>query len=139
MDDGNQFGILSLLLEASIPVQIIVLVLIAMSVATWVIIFERAFTYYRLRQYNAKFGSEFWSGEPLSGLHDKVAGNASSQGEELIFRAAYSDYQKHSQKDRQKNQESVSEAVQRSIKIASLREEERLARGMSFFGAHLKL
>jgi len=92
---NQDLSILSLLLHASIPVQLVVLLLIVVSVASWAAIFRKYFALKRTRSLNDDFEREFWSGTSLNELFSSAAQNAKFAGPmERIFASGMREYQK---------------------------------------------
>ena len=59
---NDTMSILELILQASLLVQIVILLLILASLASWVVIFTKSSTLKNLRLESDNFDSEFWSG-----------------------------------------------------------------------------
>ena len=91
----QDLSILSLLLHASLPVQLVVLLLIVVSVASWAAIFRKYFALKRTRSLNDDFERDFWSGTSLNELFSSAAQNAKFAGPmERIFASGMREYQK---------------------------------------------
>ena len=91
----QDLSILSLLLHASLPVQLVVLLLIVVSVASWAAIFRKYFALKRTRSLNEDFERDFWSGTSLNELFSSAAQNAKFAGPmERIFASGMREYQK---------------------------------------------
>jgi biopolymer transport protein TolQ len=69
----GEVSILSLFLQAHIVVKLVVLGLLAASIWTWAIIFEKIFVYRRTRTQMNRFEKVFWSGHSLEELHRSLA------------------------------------------------------------------
>jgi len=92
---NQDLSILSLLLHASLPVQLVVLLLIVVSVASWAAIFRKYFSLKRTRSLNEDFERDFWSGTSLNELFSSAAQNAKFAGPmERIFASGMREYQK---------------------------------------------
>jgi biopolymer transport protein TolQ len=65
---AGHFNILDLILHASIPVQLVMLLLLFASVASWLIIFRKKRVLDRAEKDAEKFEERFWSGAELSKL-----------------------------------------------------------------------
>ena len=59
-------SILHLVLNASFVVQLVMLLLVAVSVASWAAIFRKLFALKRVKALNETFEREFWSGTSLN-------------------------------------------------------------------------
>lgn len=69
---NQDLSIFSLVLQASLVVQIVMAGLLAVSLASWTVIFGKAFGVKRVRRGNDDFEREFWSGRNLNELHQQV-------------------------------------------------------------------
>src|SRR5690242_21943050 len=83
-------NIIKLVTEASLPVQLVMLVLLAFSFLSWVIIF-RKYSQMKAAMENAEaFEERFWSGGDLAGLFRGVSGRgADNDGMERIFESGF--------------------------------------------------
>ena len=89
---AGQHGIsyLQLLLDASLPVQVIMLLLAIGSVLSWVIIFRKNRIFGRAIDEADDFESRFWSGVDLTQLYRAATDrNRVVAGLEAIFEAAF--------------------------------------------------
>jgi len=92
---NQDLSIFALLIHASLPVQLAVLLLIVVSVASWAAIFRKYFSLKRTRALNDEFEREFWSGTSLNELFAAAAQNAKLAGPmERIFASGMREYQK---------------------------------------------
>ena len=92
---NQDLSIVSLILHASIPVQLVVLLLLLVSVASWAAIFRKYFSLKRTRALNDEFERDFWSGTSLNELFASAAQNAKLAGPmERIFASGMREYQK---------------------------------------------
>ena len=73
-------SMLSLVLGASWVVQLVMLLLLAVSVASWAAIFRKLFALKRVKALNEDFERDFWSGTSLNELFAAAAHNAKSAG-----------------------------------------------------------
>ena len=73
LSSPGEVSIFSLFLQAHIVVKLVVLGLIAASIWTWAIIFEKIVLYRRTRSQMDRFEKVFWSGHSLEELHRSLA------------------------------------------------------------------
>ena len=66
------FSLLALFFRATFTVKIVMLVLIAASFWSWAIIIQKLLDLRRVRDEARAFDQEFWSGEPLDTVYDRV-------------------------------------------------------------------
>jgi biopolymer transport protein TolQ len=92
---SQDLSILSLILNASIVVQAVMLLLACVSVASWAAIFRKLFALKRVHALNEEFERDFWSGNSLNDLYASAAQNAKAAGPmERIFASGMREYQK---------------------------------------------
>src|SRR3954469_11636067 len=88
-------SILQLVLNASWVVQLVMLLLVAVSITSWAAIFRKLFALNRVNALNEDFDREFWSGTRLNDLLASAAQNAKLAGPmERIFASGMREYQK---------------------------------------------
>ena len=92
---NNELSILQLVLNASWVVQLVMLLLVGVSVASWAAIFRKLFALSRVKSLNDEFEREFWSGTSLNDLFAAAAQNAKLSGPmERIFASGMREHQK---------------------------------------------
>ncbi len=92
---NQDLSIVSLILHASWVVQMVVLVLVGVSIASWAAIFRKVGALKKIQQLNEAFDHDFWSGTSLNDLFAAAAQNAKSSGSmERIFASGMREYQK---------------------------------------------
>ena len=74
--NSQNMSIISLVLHASWVVQLVMLLLLGVSVASWAAIFRKLFSLKRVKTLNEDFEREFWSGTSLNDLYAAAAQNA---------------------------------------------------------------
>ena len=62
----SDFSVIDLFLQASLIVQIVMILLLMASIISWIVIFERYFNLNRIKEANQEFEKEFWSGKDLN-------------------------------------------------------------------------
>ncbi|MRD47405.1 protein TolQ [Caenimonas koreensis] len=92
---NQELSILQLVLHASWVVQLVMLLLVGISIASWAAIFRKLVTLRRVKTLNDDFEREFWSGTSLNDLLAAAAQNAKHSGPmERIFASGMREYQK---------------------------------------------
>ena len=92
---NQDLSIVQLVINASFVVQIVMLLLLAVSVASWAAIFRKLRALKGVRELNDDFERSFWSGTSLNELFSAAAQNAKSAGPmERIFASGMREYQK---------------------------------------------
>jgi biopolymer transport protein TolQ len=70
---SSDMGVLSLVLQASIPVKVVMGILVLASLMSWWYIFVKLFTVRRAKKQAEDFEREFWSGTDLIGLYQTAS------------------------------------------------------------------
>lgn len=129
---ADQMSMWHLVSSASVLVQLVMLTLIAASVASWVIIFQRTTMLRAAKSSLDDFEERFWSGIDLSKLYRQVTGTPNAEsGLEQIFRAGFKEFTRMRQQPGV-DPDAVMDAVQRSMRVAISREEEKLDEHLPF-------
>ena len=85
--------LLRLVLDASLPVQLIMLLLVVGSVVSWVIIFRKRSVIARAQKEAERFEERFWSGAELTKLYaGATQGRGPVGGMESIFEAGFREF-----------------------------------------------
>lgn len=128
----DQMSMWSLISNASLVVQFVMLILVGASITSWVIIFQRSQLLRAARNSLNTFEDRFWSGVDLSKLYRQVNSNPDlDSGVEQIFRAGFKEFSRLSQQQTA-NPESVMDGVARSMRVAISHEEEKLEQSLPF-------
>ena len=86
-------SLLTLLSGASVPVQLVMIVLLLISLVSWWYIFIKVFTLKNAEKEAVDFENNFWSGGDLNQLYEGVtAGRRRPQGMSSIFEAGFKEY-----------------------------------------------
>lgn len=118
-------SLFSLVTRASLLVQVVMLILLSASVLSWIVIVLKYKVLKLARAEAVRFEDQFWSGINLSDLYQQVKRkNSERRGIAKIFEAGFSEFVRtHKNKT---NPEMMLAGVQRSMKVAVAREEDRL-------------
>ncbi len=95
----QDLSFLTLITDASIPVQLVMLLLLGVTVTSWTYIFSKMFAIKRARAQTEDFERSFWSGGSLVELYQAASANRRSNTNktgalERIFEAGMSEYHK---------------------------------------------
>lgn len=117
---------LELILQASLPVQIILAILCLASLLSWVLIFEKYFSLTRSEKSSHEIEDRFWEGEKLSDLYTDLKEKelAELETSELVLVTIYDSY------NNKKNADSL-DSTERLVRVVINREEERLSKNLS--------
>lgn len=128
----EQISIFELVVNASPLVQFVMLLLAAASVASWVLIFQRWFALNREQREIEDFEEEFWTGVELAELKAEIDGQEGEPtGIESVFLAGFDEYQRLGAQPGT-DPDAVMQNVQRAMRVALNRQEERLAKHLPF-------
>ncbi|HEV2539488.1 MAG TPA: protein TolQ [Frateuria sp.] len=125
-------NIFKLVAEASLPVQLVMLLLLVFSFLSWVIII-RKYSQMKAATENAEaFEERFWSGGDLAGLFREVsARHADNGGLETIFESGFREFARQRQR-KTNDMRIVMEGTERAMRVAGTREIGRLERNLEF-------
>jgi len=127
----NDDSLLTLILNASIPVQLVMLLLLGASVLSWALMYVKR-GYIRQSQAEARdFEGRFWSGLNLSDLFSQLSQREERRfGLEAIFENGFREFAR-ARKAELRNSEAVRSA-HRAMKVAMAREIEMLENNLPF-------
>ena len=129
----ESLSIWTLMSEATLLVQAVMLILVLASVVSWVMIVQRFQLITAARQELDAFEEDFWSGTDLREIYREVAereDGAVVPGAEQIFVAGFREFSRLG--GASADPEDVLQGVQRVMRVALSREEERLAQNLPF-------
>jgi len=130
----NTLSIWSLIAEASLVVQLVMLILLLASIVSWVMIFQRGMYQRKAKTAFHAFEQQFWSGIDLHQLFRQGNGSNDSEGVENIFRAGFKEFTRLRQQTGV-DPDAVMEGAQRAMRVALAREEEKLEAGLPFLAS----
>ncbi|SFM14653.1 biopolymer transport protein TolQ [Halopseudomonas yangmingensis] len=129
---ADQMSMWHLIASASVLVQLVMLTLVLASVVSWVMIFQRSQAIRAAKTSLDDFEERFWSGVDLAKLYRQVTGKPNEDsGLEQIFRAGFKEFSRMRQQPGV-DPDAVMDAVQRSMRVAISREEEKLEQHLPF-------
>lgn len=128
----DSMSILSLISEASLTVQLVMLMLFLASIVSWSIIFSKFSSLRRERRLTKEFEEEFWAGGSMQSLYNEWgAQNVKASGMSEIFVAGYREYQRLSERGYASNNDLL-DAVQRAMRVELSREIDHLESQIPF-------
>ncbi len=134
----EQLSLLDLVLNASVVVQLVMLLLLLASIISWYMIVQRVIYFRDSREDMLAFEEQFWSGIDLAELYREGNERASDGGiilgMESIFRAGFNEFSRLAQQS-DMDAEAVVEGARRAMRVATLREEERLEQNLPFLAS----
>lgn len=121
MNDSGQFYY-EIIMSASLPVKVVMIILILASVWSWLIIFSKGKVLASAQNKAKKFEEHFWSGVDLNRLYESLSGKKNS-GSARIFEAGFKEFKRKTQV--QSGIQSI-EGSDRAMRVALNREIEKL-------------
>jgi biopolymer transport protein TolQ len=120
-----------LISNAGVLVQLVMLLLLLASVASWALILQRVQVFRQAQQSRLAFEERFWSGMDLGQLYREVAAEPTPfSGMESIFRAGFREFSRLRQQSHDAG--AVMDGAQRAMRVAFAREQERLEASLPF-------
>lgn len=134
MQASSDMSLLSLIGNASIPVQIVMLVLLAASVLSWAYIFSKRTALRRANEQTRRFEDDFWAGGDLTVLQQAIAGRRNEHGAlARIFDAGMTEFVKARRSSAKGD--AMLDAPRRAMKAAFQREMDNLESNLSFLAS----
>jgi len=124
-------SVISLLWEASLPVQFVMLLLIGASLMSWSIIFNKRRLIRRTKDASDEFEAAFWSGGDLNSLYRSATHvKGGSVGMAGIFEAGFREFNRTLQAGGSSTDKIVEEC-RRAMRVAQMREVDRLEQNLA--------
>jgi biopolymer transport protein TolQ len=134
----EQLSLLDLVWNASFTVQLVMAILLMASMMSWYMIVNRYIYFRNANDEMYRFEERFWSGIDLSQLYregnERSAEGQAVLGMESIFRAGFKEFSRLAQQS-EVDSEAVIEGSRRAMRVAMMREEERLERHLAFLAS----
>jgi biopolymer transport protein TolQ len=124
--NSGELNLLELILGASLPVQLVMVLLIAASIWSWWMIFRKRAVIGMATRTADEFEERFWSGADLAQLYREVSNRGKpAVGLEGVFEAGFREFARLRQR-RQIDSRTLIEGSQRAMRVALSREVDRL-------------
>ncbi len=127
---GSELSVWSLLWQAGWVVKLVMIGLLAASVWTWAIIFDKAIAFSRMRAALNRFEQVFWSGQSLEELYRNLADRKTS-GMGAIFVAAMREWKKSYEKGA-RSPLGLQTRIDKAMDLALTREMEHMESRLGF-------
>ncbi|NJD06599.1 MAG: protein TolQ [Methylococcaceae bacterium] len=129
---SSELSIITLILEASAGVQIVMFILLMASVVSWAYIFSKYREIKQAEQTSEEFEERFWSGIDLADLYRQlVHEDYQTEGMENIFLAGFKEFARLRQQPGI-TPDAVVEGAQRGMRISLSRELDKLDERLPF-------
>jgi len=116
-----------LILDASLIVQLVMVILVVASVLSWLVILVKARTIKLANRASDEFEERFWSGIDLAHLYDGIRRKPDMAGMEHVFSSGFKEFLRTRQQPGH-----VVESTHRSMRVAISREGQGLERYLQF-------
>jgi biopolymer transport protein TolQ len=128
----TDLSILSLVLEASLVVQGVLLLLLIASIASWAMIIDKRRLLKQASSAATQFEASFWSGGDLNSLYRDIArAEATPLGMAGIFESGFREFGRLKQESGMSSDQMI-EGARRAMRVSQLREVDRLEQNLAF-------
>ncbi len=129
---STDHSIIDLILNASLLVQLVMLILVIASIVSWAMIINKRSILKQAKSDADIFEERFWSVEDLSPLYTRITGNRyEPSGMEKIFEAGFKEFVRLT-KQESVEAKAILDGAQRSMRIAMNKEIDHLETNLSF-------
>ena len=132
----QDLSIFSLVLQASVVVQLVMAGLMIVSLISWTVIFGKVFGLKQVRLRNDEFERDFWSGRNLSDLYQGASGKPASQPSapiERIFASGMREFLKL--REKKLDASAQLDGARRAMRASFQRELDVIESHLSFLGS----
>src|SRR5258706_15243534 len=127
MSAAQDLSILAMVANASLVVQLVILLLLVVSFMSWYFIFLKLFTIGRAQRRTEQFERDFWSGSDLAELFQSAVNHRHSTGSlERKFEARLREFQKLRRQRRGAVPSRIVDRARRAMRATYQREMDRL-------------
>jgi biopolymer transport protein TolQ len=134
MQPASDLSLLQLLLDASVPVQLVMLILVGISVLSWTYIFSKRAALKRAHEQTRRFEDDFWAGGDLTVLQQAVASRRDEHGAlARIFDAGMTEFLKA--RRNHSSTEALLDGSRRAMRATYQREMDNLESHLNFLAS----
>ncbi len=130
---NQDMSIVSLVLQASLVVQVVMAGLVVVSLASWTVIFGKVFGIRRVRGGNDAFEREFWSGRSLTEMNQQAASKPDAAPMERIFASGMREFLKL--RERRLDAPAQLDGARRAMRASFQREIDAVESKLSFLAS----
>ncbi|MDM4765098.1 protein TolQ [Pelomonas sp. SE-A7] len=131
---NQDLSIVSLILHASLMVKLVIAALLAVSLASWSVIFSKFFALSKVKASNEAFEQEFWSGKNLNELFSTVSAKQNGAPLERIFVAGMREFLKLRER-RVAEPSALLDGARRAMRASFQRELDAMETHLSFLAS----
>ena len=135
MNVTQDLSIVALIWNASVIVQLVIVLLLVVSFMSWYFIFHKSFTIRQARSKTEQFERDFWSGSDLNALYQSAVNHRHSTGSlERIFEAGFREFAKL-RTQRAADPSALVDGARRAMRATYQREMDRLESHLAFLAS----
>jgi biopolymer transport protein TolQ len=134
MNATANLSVLTLVMEASLPVQLVMLILVVISLLSWTVIFKKWQSIGRAKKETETFEQTFWSGGELMSLYDQAQQGRIPGPLAKIFESGMREYLK-SRSGNIQDTSILIDGARRAMRAAFHRELDTLERNLPFLAS----
>ena len=127
---SSDLTFIGLFLQASFIVQLVMLLLLSVSVASWTFIFQRSKALNAARSEMRQFEDKFWSGADLNKLYQELSSRASLTGMSSIFCVGFKEFVRLRKSNTPTN--GIVDGTYRAMRVSMSRQVEELESRLPF-------
>ena len=127
---SGDLSILKLVMQAGPVVKVVMGLLLAASLMSWAIIFEKRMLVRRARSNADRFENSFWSGGDLSALYRSIEARGHATGMDSIFESGFREFARLRQQH-DAAADLLLEGARRAMRVAQLKEIDRLEHNLA--------
>ncbi|MEK7734654.1 MAG: hypothetical protein AAB329_04360, partial [Pseudomonadota bacterium] len=127
----ESMSLLTMVWKASLPVQLVMLLLVTASFVSWAMIFRKWWALKAAERQARRFEERFWSGTNLNQLYTELARQDDNDGMAAIFIEGFREYRRLSGQGDIESADLL-DGVQRAMRVALSRETDELEMHLSF-------
>ncbi|GGW74855.1 protein TolQ [Alteromonas halophila] len=127
---SSDLTFIGLFLQASFIVQLIMLLLLGVSVASWTFIFQRSRALSGAREEMLQFEDKFWSGADLNKLYQELSARANVSGLSSIFCSGFKEFVRLRKSNTSTN--GIVDGTYRAMRVSMSRQVEDLESRLPF-------
>ncbi len=136
MSTTSDMSMLTLVMNASVPVQLIMLLLVVVSVLSWTFIFSKRSAIKKALMQTRRFEDDFWSGGDLAVLHQSISTRRAEQGAlARIFDAGMTEFMKARRTGSTPELAPTLDGARRAMRAAYQREMDELESHLNFLAS----
>ena len=127
----TDLSIFKLVMDASLVVKLVMTLLVMASLMSWTLIMLKSGKLSSMQRNTTRFEDRFWSGVSLNSLYEELSQQTTRQGLERIFYDGFHEYKRALGTD-PASRLSVSDSVQRAMRVAASKEVDELEQNLAF-------